>query len=771
MKSIVKKYQNIIYLFLALTMVIVIMFLPYWVKDMPLTYGTDVKTQWFEFFTEFKYLIKNFILNKSLPFYSWSTFLGTNFYAARSYYLIGDIFAYIALLLRTDFFSAYMIQTIMKFYIAGFSFYYLLTVFGYKPIVKIIGSLCYTFSGWAVFYSGQLSFLSFYCFVPLYIAGIEFYLKAHKKLLFVFMTILLLFTNFYFFYTLSFFTPLYYCYRYYQIKSNFRHFIKDTLILIGFYLLGVMVTAVLTLPTILYLLNNNRLNTGSHLLLYPYLKLYFHELVSVLIPNYLYIYKNNIFEIDWHVVREVCLYGGSLTALFAGQVLFNKDARYRRSTLLLYLIMVLIMICPAANSAMHGFADPSLRWLFLFMMVNILVACHYLDRLNELSKRPIIVLAGILASLCLVIVPLTGYITETNFILIDYLPQFMLFAIFAVIYGSYGLLFAVKQHHIERCLLVIMIVELGFSGWYLSKIETDNSAYTWDFIDYATSILESNQGDFNAYLNNLDPNNTDLYYRVYVDLESVYWDFSPNMSQLYQLNGVITYDSTFSPSFNDTAAIADVEYYDSLWEFYIRDAVLLDYLNVKYLVVTDAGQLPVGGDYQLADNYYGLLIYENLNYRPLGTSYSQIITYDTFASRYQNDLSMLNNTLIVHDEDFAAISELLTSSNDASLQSITYGGNQLSGYAESADDSFMVVTLPYDEGWKVEVNGETVRTYQVNGGYIGFPIDAGTNEINMYFVPAGFKAGFIVSAFGGLGFIILAVSEIRKHKGRRTDQK
>ncbi|MPN54845.1 hypothetical protein SDC9_202522 [bioreactor metagenome] len=95
----------------------------------------------------------------------------------------------------------------------------------------------------------------------------------------------------------------------------------------------------------------------------------------------------------------------------------------------------------------------------------------------------------------------------------------------------------------------------------------------------------------------------------------------------------------------------------------------------------------------------------------------------------------------------------------------------MSGYAESADDSFMVVTLPYDEGWKVEVNGETVRTYQVNGGYIGFPIDAGTNEINMYFVPAGFKAGFIVSAFGGLGFIILAVSEIRKHKGRRTDQK
>ncbi|MEA4968289.1 MAG: YfhO family protein, partial [Bacteroidaceae bacterium] len=325
MNKLYKNHQSIIILFLLITLILVLMFAPYWINNVPFTYGTDVKTQWYQYFTEFKHLIRNFLVNKELPFYSWSTFLGSNFYASRSYYLVGDIYAYISLLFRTNFFTAYMIQTILKFYVSGFTFYYLLTVFNYKPYVRIIGSLSYAFSGWAIFYSGQLSFLSFYSFLPLYFVGIELYLRHQKKLLFTFSCALLLFTNFYFFYTVSFFTPLYFTYRYFLLKPNMRFFIKDTLLLILFYFIGIMITGVLTLPTVFYLINSNRLSFVGLMLSYPYPKLYFHQLVSALVPNYLYLYKNNIFEIDWHVVREICLYSGSATVVFLSQVFFDKN--------------------------------------------------------------------------------------------------------------------------------------------------------------------------------------------------------------------------------------------------------------------------------------------------------------------------------------------------------------------------------------------------------------------------------------------------------------
>ena len=59
--------------------------------------------------------------------------------------------------------------------------YYLLGCYKLNSKVKFIGSIAYTFSSWAIFYSGQLSFLSFYCWMPLYFASIELYLRKGEK--------------------------------------------------------------------------------------------------------------------------------------------------------------------------------------------------------------------------------------------------------------------------------------------------------------------------------------------------------------------------------------------------------------------------------------------------------------------------------------------------------------------------------------------------------------------------------------------------------------
>lgn len=117
------------------------MFSPYLINNMPLTYGTDIKPQWFEFYTEFKNLIIQFFETKQLPFYSWNLFLGNNFFASKSYYLMGDIFSYIMVCYPLNFFDVAQVLEVIKFLVSGWTMYYLLGCYKFNSKVKLIGLL------------------------------------------------------------------------------------------------------------------------------------------------------------------------------------------------------------------------------------------------------------------------------------------------------------------------------------------------------------------------------------------------------------------------------------------------------------------------------------------------------------------------------------------------------------------------------------------------------------------------------------------------------
>ena len=76
------------------------MFLPNLIAHIPVTYGTDLKPEQFFFNMEFTNLLNTFFKTRTLPFYSWSMFLGTNFYASQTFYIMGDPFTWASLLLN-----------------------------------------------------------------------------------------------------------------------------------------------------------------------------------------------------------------------------------------------------------------------------------------------------------------------------------------------------------------------------------------------------------------------------------------------------------------------------------------------------------------------------------------------------------------------------------------------------------------------------------------------------------------------------------------------
>ena len=68
------------------------------------------------------------------------------------------------------------------------------------------------------------------------------------------------------------------------------------------------------------------------------------------------------------------------------------------------------------------------------------------------------------------------------------------------------------------------------------------------------------------------------------------------------------------------------------------------------------------------------------------------------------------------------------------------------------------------KGWKILVNDNEVKKYEVNGGFIGIPINQGENHIEMYFVPKGFKFGLIMSVLGSIMAMVLFIFSIKERK-------
>lgn len=677
---------------------------------------------------------------------------------------MGDLFSYLGLLFPTQFFDTALILTLLKITISSFSFYYLLSQFNYKFQVKIIGALCYVFSSWSLFFSGQLSFLSFYCWMPLYFAGIERYLRADKKILYLMLCSLLLFTNFYFFFTLSLFTVIYYIWRYSLVKSDFRYFIRDTVILIGVYLIGVAVTGVLTLPTIAYMLGNDRVGGMNLSLIYDQARIYFHELAAAFAPNYLYIYNNNVFETNWHVTRELCLWSGTASALLIPQVFKDADRQFSKNTIRLLILLTLMLMIPAVNSLMHGLSDPSFRWTMLLILVNLIIGCRYLNQPELLNRALLKKTALFIFIVCLTIVPLTAtFSSEFNQLLSDYLPQWLLFIVCGLLFLLFAWLLLSNTKRKIEIIALFTFLELGTGGVLLIAESRDTTAKgTFQFINSVTHVLQDEPGELNRFLLNIEPENYTQYFRVYVPHESLYWSFSHNMSLIYQMNGLMTYDSTYAPSFNDMKSIApQVKDFNSSWIFNIKDPDLVQFLNVKYAIVVDESELPDLGSWRLlTDSYRNTLkVYRNDNYRPLGTTYSAVISYDQFKQQYNNDLSLLSDVIIAKDEDLSAIQTTLKTKTSSSLENIHYQNNSLTGYLYSEGQSFLVLTIPYDQGWKIIINGQAVNPFSVNGGFLGIPISAGDNELEMYFIPYGFKAGVLISGMGILSSLLLLIFE------------
>ena len=87
----------------------------------------------------------------------------------------------------------------------------------------------------------------------------------------------------------------------------------------------------------------------------------------------------------------------------------------------------------------------------------------------------------------------------------------------------------------------------------------------------------------------------------------------------------------------------------------------------------------------------------------------------------------------------------------------------------SFDRASMLMTIPYDEGWKVYVDGEETEIYKGLGTFISFYVSGGVHDIELKYFPKGLKAGAAISLISLMILAGTAVLQYGPGRLRKTE--
>lgn len=64
------------------------------------------------------------------------------------------------------------------------------------------------------------------------------------------------------------------------------------------------------------------------------------------------------------------------------------------------------------------------------------------------------------------------------------------------------------------------------------------------------------------------------------------------------------------------------------------------------------------------------------------------------------------------------------------------------------EKAMLLMNVPYDDGWRVWVDGEKVDTHSWENAFLSFEVEGGDHEIEMRYLPPGFITGLLISLTG-----------------------
>ena len=354
----------------------------------------------------------------SFPTFNMHMGFGADLFTTLQYYVIGDPFSLPAVFVPQKHMLLFHDAMIpLRMYFAGICFDSYCREMGHRHMAaNLCGSLMYVFSSYVLFGMRHPYFLNAMIWFPLLLIGAEHIFRGRKGMLFTAAVFLACISNFYFFYMLVFMTIIYVVWRALRIclfpvllkaKSSGFHQEsregvgsgwKGILLYAGKFLwravLGTAVGAVFMLPILLRFVQDPRASEGVlYSMLYPmeYYKGFPESFVG---------FGTGVVLSNWTCMGMggVGLLGVLLLFVGTGKDKVNtsvpnmddgagtcESEGSHPDLKIAFLVMVLMMLIPAAGAALNGFTYPANRWGWAFCMLTAYIAAAMLPALGKFS--------------------------------------------------------------------------------------------------------------------------------------------------------------------------------------------------------------------------------------------------------------------------------------------------------------------------------------------------------------------------------------------------
>ena len=113
-----------------------------------------------------------------------------------------------------------------------------------------------------------------------------------------------------------------------------------------------------------------------------------------------------------------------------------------------------------------------------------------------------------------------------------------------------------------------------------------------------------------------------------------------------------------------------------------------------------------------------------------------------FLTAASSDIQYTGNVYSCREEDYQRVINALSKNQ---LENVVVSGNKVSGSVTADQDGILLLTIPYNKGWRIKADGAFVEAQEIGGALIGIPLSKGEHQLEMCYTPQGFSVGCILS--------------------------
>lgn len=88
-------------------------------------------------------------------------------------------------------------------------------------------------------------------------------------------------------------------------------------------------------------------------------------------------------------------------------------------------------------------------------------------------------------------------------------------------------------------------------------------------------------------------------------------------------------------------------------------------------------------------------------------------------------------------------------------------GNVLTGTALAGKNGWLITSIPYDDGFTLQVDGKQQKIQKVNTGFVGLPLTEGQHEIKLIYHSRGMKEGILITLITA---VVIAADYFRRNR-------